>query len=144
MAELVCIEFVTYTCRECGTIGQILTQRGTPISCRSCDREQIDVIATDHIVTLVQPISEEDEFAAAQTASLEQDTPKASGDPINIDSVVTPSSFKNGEECSICLSGSMTGDIHLKKCGHPFHYGCISRWLSEGDGKCPICKASVV
>ncbi len=45
--------------------------------------------------------------------------------------------------CAECLKNKTTIDeidcaFALGKCGHGFHYHCISRWLKESDS-CPLC-----
>ena len=44
--------------------------------------------------------------------------------------------------CSICLRPDT--DRALDACGHPFHAGCIERWVRVGGATCPNCRGGGV
>lgn len=44
--------------------------------------------------------------------------------------------------CSICLRPDT--DRALEGCGHPFHAGCIERWVRVGGATCPNCRGGGV
>jgi hypothetical protein len=48
--------------------------------------------------------------------------------------------------CSICIDDFERGErlTILPKCKHAFHRDCLEPWLTERQGCCPLCKASVV
>lgn len=48
--------------------------------------------------------------------------------------------------CSVCLEDFVVGETLriLTPCGHAFHTECVLPWLTERQGCCPLCKASVV
>ncbi|CAI9267649.1 unnamed protein product [Lactuca saligna] len=52
--------------------------------------------------------------------------------------------FKNGLECSVCLSEIMEGEKTriLPKCNHAFHAECIDMWF-HSHSTCPICRNPV-
>ncbi|KAL8189017.1 hypothetical protein R6Q57_029262 [Mikania cordata] len=52
--------------------------------------------------------------------------------------------WKNGLECSICLSRFEDVEILrlLPKCKHAFHIDCVDRWLEKHSG-CPLCRCQV-
>ena len=46
--------------------------------------------------------------------------------------------------CSICLENfKLSQDIHVTKCGHPFHAKCFHKWSRVSD-TCPTCRQSCV
>lgn len=47
-------------------------------------------------------------------------------------------------ECGICLA-ELDANVSLVKlpCGHAFHSGCISRWLTQCKNTCPLCQAPI-
>jgi len=47
-----------------------------------------------------------------------------------------------GQECTICLEGISSDDIHLLPCAHSFHRNCIHRWL-VAHNNCPVCRLSM-
>ncbi|XP_027902214.1 RING-H2 finger protein ATL60-like [Vigna unguiculata] len=52
--------------------------------------------------------------------------------------------FKEGLECSVCLSEVVEGEKArlLPKCNHGFHVGCIDMWF-QSHSTCPLCRNSV-
>ncbi|KVH93883.1 E3 ubiquitin-protein ligase ATL42-like [Cynara cardunculus var. scolymus] len=52
--------------------------------------------------------------------------------------------WRNGLECSICLSKFEDIEILrlLPKCKHAFHIDCVDRWLEKHSG-CPLCRCKV-
>ena len=47
-------------------------------------------------------------------------------------------------ECSICIESLEDSDeVLYTKCSHIFHKHCITKWISEYNVKCPICKEDV-
>ena len=47
-------------------------------------------------------------------------------------------------ECSICIEElDEDDDILYTKCYHIFHKHCITKWLTEYNNRCPICKKDV-
>lgn len=47
--------------------------------------------------------------------------------------------------CSICLDDFKTGEtLRLLPCGHSFHTDCVLPWLTERQGRCPLCKTPAV
>lgn len=46
------------------------------------------------------------------------------------------------ETCQICLE-ELLSDLSTTRCGHVYHFDCISQWLSSGSKKCPTCKQFV-
>lgn len=51
----------------------------------------------------------------------------------------------NADTCHICLSEMQThASVVQLPCQHSFHPECISRWLTQYKGTCPVCKAPVV
>ena len=48
------------------------------------------------------------------------------------------------EKCMICLTEFEEGDeaARVPKCGHEFHRGCLTPWLSDNKC-CPICKTEI-
>ncbi|KAJ0981015.1 hypothetical protein J5N97_009270 [Dioscorea zingiberensis] len=55
------------------------------------------------------------------------------------------SDFKDGLECSVCLSDISDGEKArlLPKCNHGFHLECIDMWFFS-HSTCPLCRAAVV
>jgi len=50
-----------------------------------------------------------------------------------------------GRSCAICLIGMEPQDAVIElQCGHPFHKQCITKWLTERKGVCPLCGSSAV
>ena len=49
-------------------------------------------------------------------------------------------------ECSICIDDFELDEVLtlLPKCQHVFHKDCIKPWLLERQGRCPLCKTSVL
>ncbi|KAA8914651.1 hypothetical protein FN846DRAFT_770920 [Sphaerosporella brunnea] len=49
-------------------------------------------------------------------------------------------------ECVVCLEEYVDGVSRVMKlpCGHEFHVGCITPWLTTRRRTCPICKGDVV
>ncbi|OAY53822.1 hypothetical protein MANES_03G026200v8 [Manihot esculenta] len=45
--------------------------------------------------------------------------------------------------CSVCMEG-FGGDVGGKRvpCGHVYHAGCISSWLSNCNS-CPLCRCNI-
>ncbi|KAI3524642.1 hypothetical protein L1887_03303 [Cichorium endivia] len=52
--------------------------------------------------------------------------------------------WRNGLECSICLSKFEDIEIlrMLPKCKHAFHIDCVDQWLEKHAG-CPLCRCKV-
>nr|GEZ34919.1 E3 ubiquitin-protein ligase ATL42-like [Tanacetum cinerariifolium] len=52
--------------------------------------------------------------------------------------------WRNGLECSICLSKFEDVEILrlLPKCKHAFHLDCVDQWLEKHSG-CPLCRCKV-
>ncbi|XP_071742335.1 E3 ubiquitin-protein ligase ATL42-like [Rutidosis leptorrhynchoides] len=52
--------------------------------------------------------------------------------------------WRNGLECSICLSKFEDVEILrlLPKCKHAFHIVCVDQWLEKHSG-CPLCRCKV-
>lgn len=49
-----------------------------------------------------------------------------------------------GESCSICITVfEKASSTAVLPCGHHFHRHCISRWLTEHRGVCPLCGKEV-
>lgn len=48
--------------------------------------------------------------------------------------------------CSICIDEFVAGERIrlLPRCKHAFHTECIMPWLTERQGCCPLCKATVI
>lgn len=47
-------------------------------------------------------------------------------------------------ECSICLDTINAGTgLYTSSCGHPFHLGCIGRWILKNES-CPNCRHDFV
>jgi len=46
---------------------------------------------------------------------------------------------KETKSCSICFENVNFTDKHYLRCGHVFHFNCISEWLKVKN-ICPICK----
>ncbi|KAL1811391.1 hypothetical protein DCAR_0623523 [Daucus carota subsp. sativus] len=57
----------------------------------------------------------------------------------------SPRDFKDGLECSVCLSEVLEGERTrlLPKCNHGFHVECIDMWF-QSHSTCPICRNSVL
>lgn len=53
----------------------------------------------------------------------------------------SPQDFKDGLECSVCLSEVTQGEKTriLPKCNHGFHVQCIDMWF-QSHSTCPICR----
>lgn len=53
----------------------------------------------------------------------------------------SPQDFKDGLECSVCLSEVTQGEKTriLPKCSHGFHVQCIDMWF-QSHSTCPICR----
>merc|ERR1712070_947178 len=49
-------------------------------------------------------------------------------------------------ECVVCLEEYVDGVSRVMSlpCGHEFHEGCITPWLTTRRRTCPICKGDVV
>jgi hypothetical protein len=48
-----------------------------------------------------------------------------------------------GEDCSICLSDYIDGDIVVcLPCGHIYHDACLSHWISRSI-RCPLCRCNL-
>ena len=58
---------------------------------------------------------------------------------------VTQSHRCYGSSCTVCLCDFSVGDsvVVLPRCGHAYHYSCISRWLLEYRDTCPSCRSKV-
>ncbi|WOK92081.1 RING-H2 finger protein ATL60-like [Canna indica] len=54
------------------------------------------------------------------------------------------SNFKEGLECSVCLSELVDGEKArlLPKCNHGFHLECIDMWF-HSHSTCPLCRSPV-
>lgn len=52
--------------------------------------------------------------------------------------------FKDGIECSVCLSDLVDGDKArvLPRCNHGFHVDCIDMWF-QSHSTCPLCRNTV-
>jgi hypothetical protein len=50
------------------------------------------------------------------------------------------------DECSICLKRFTTREpvIRTSRCGHLFHYNCLSKWSGTGRNSCPLCRQNGV
>jgi|EP00927_Polykrikos_kofoidii_P067782 hypothetical protein len=47
-------------------------------------------------------------------------------------------------ECHVCLSDFLPhAQVTRLPCQHVFHHECISRWLTQCSGKCPLCMAPI-
>lgn len=47
-------------------------------------------------------------------------------------------------ECHICLSEFLPhAQVTRLPCQHVFHHECISRWLTQCSGKCPLCMSPI-
>lgn len=59
--------------------------------------------------------------------------------------VYNPKEFKEGLECSICLSELQENEKVriLPNCNHGFHLDCIDKWF-HSHSTCPICRAPVL
>lgn len=57
----------------------------------------------------------------------------------------SPQDFKDGLECSVCLSEVTQGEKTrlLPKCNHGFHVQCIDMWF-QSHSTCPICRNPVL
>lgn len=57
----------------------------------------------------------------------------------------SPREFKDGLECSVCLSEVSEGESTrlLPKCNHGFHVECIDMWF-QSHSTCPVCRNSVL
>ncbi|KAL1814293.1 hypothetical protein DCAR_0518429 [Daucus carota subsp. sativus] len=57
----------------------------------------------------------------------------------------SPQDFKDGLECSVCLSEVTQGEKTrlLPKCNHGFHVQCIDTWF-QSHSTCPICRNPVL
>ncbi|KAE9605793.1 hypothetical protein Lal_00025448 [Lupinus albus] len=55
--------------------------------------------------------------------------------------VFKPEDFKDGLECTVCLSEIVEGEITrlLPKCNHGFHVYCIDMWF-HSHSTCPLCR----
>ncbi|XP_052175536.1 RING-H2 finger protein ATL60-like [Diospyros lotus] len=58
--------------------------------------------------------------------------------------IFDPKDFKDGLECSVCLSEVAGGEKArlLPKCKHGFHVDCIDMWF-HSHSTCPICRQPV-
>lgn len=56
----------------------------------------------------------------------------------------SPQDFKDGLECSVCLSEVSEGEKArlLPKCNHGFHVECIDMWF-QSHSTCPLCRNPV-
>lgn len=56
-------------------------------------------------------------------------------------------SIKYGKDiiCTICLEDitNKEEDIHITKCGHIFHYKCITEYINKDKNKCPNCRSII-
>jgi len=54
--------------------------------------------------------------------------------------------LSGSSECVVCLEEYVDGISRVMKlpCGHEFHVGCITPWLTTRRRTCPICKGDVV
>ncbi|CAI9760405.1 unnamed protein product [Fraxinus pennsylvanica] len=55
--------------------------------------------------------------------------------------IFDPKEFKDGLECSVCLSEVSQGEKTrlLPKCNHGFHMDCIDMWF-QSHSTCPLCR----
>ena len=69
-----------------------------------------------------------------------------SSDDLDIPSNTPLSTYSRFSECSICIDEFELGErlILLPRCQHAFHRDCIRPWLLERQGRCPLCKTSVM
>jgi len=44
--------------------------------------------------------------------------------------------------CAICLEELLGSPVQLQKCGHSFHYSCITEWY-KNNNSCPYCRCIV-
>lgn len=55
---------------------------------------------------------------------------------------VAASMVGDTEQCHVCLEKFVALDmVRVLKCQHGFHQTCIDKWLTEGQNRCPLCRA---
>lgn len=55
---------------------------------------------------------------------------------------VAASMVGDTEQCHVCLEKFVPLDVvRVLKCQHGFHQTCIDKWLTEGQNRCPLCRA---
>ncbi|KAJ8653629.1 hypothetical protein O0I10_010666 [Lichtheimia ornata] len=55
---------------------------------------------------------------------------------------VAASMVGDTENCHVCLEKFVALDVvRVLKCQHGFHQTCIDKWLTEGQNRCPLCRA---
>ncbi|KAI7875342.1 hypothetical protein K492DRAFT_173412 [Lichtheimia hyalospora FSU 10163] len=55
---------------------------------------------------------------------------------------VAASMVGDTEQCHVCLEKFVSLDVvRVLKCQHGFHQTCIDKWLTEGQNRCPLCRA---
>ena len=48
------------------------------------------------------------------------------------------------EDCSICMDALYGCPVTLTACNHGFHTACLTRWTSNLNTSCPLCRAQIV
>ena len=89
--------------------------------------------------------SEKEEPQKVETNSQPQ-SPKDEEQPLPTKSTTNGRYTTNCTECSICIDEFEVGQKIriLPRCGHAFHTDCITPWLTERQGCCPLCKSEVL
>jgi hypothetical protein len=77
---------------------------------------------------------------------LDEDVPKKKTSSENVVTSLPriPADECNATECSVCLGRIEPGAcvVHLP-CNHAFHPECVSKWLMQCKGTCPLCNHPV-
>jgi len=120
--------------------------RGADISLRKLSEEQInDLPVVKYNVTNIEAVSR------AYFGETVGDT-SSTGDVLDVGTKDRASfqflqnAYQSCTSCSICIDDYEQGEnlILLPECGHFFHPQCITPWLKDKKGSCPLCQTMVL
>lgn len=85
---------------------------------------------------------EESKTATEKTYELEKLCVNCVFDKSSLLDHIQKSNHSEEKECPICYN-SLNNNISKLRCGHNFHYSCLSEWISYDGKTCPLCRANI-